>query len=190
MPRQFWNEAVVWATSSGTAVASTAAETIIFPDVTIFANYMQDGRCLRYRAIGQYSTTGTPTMIFSLRWSAIGSGPAGVLLCKTAACTTTSGIATGLWDLDVLIQTRTNGSTGTIMANGLLRLCAAAAGTVATATGEALVTPMTLGGATGAPGAATCDLTTDKALSLTLTWSASSASNTATGLNQIVEALN
>src|SRR6185369_2135326 len=131
MSRQYWEESLVWATASGTAVASTSAETILFPNVTIPANYMQDGRTLRIRAIGQYSNTGTPTMIFGLRWG----GVAGTLLCKTAACTTPSGVTAAMWDLDIILTTRSNGATGTIMANGVARVHAAVAGTVASATG-------------------------------------------------------
>jgi len=185
MSRQYWEESLVWATASGTAVASTSAETILFPNVTIPANYMQDGRTLRIRAIGQYSNTGTPTMIFGLRWG----GVAGTLLCKTAACTTPSGVTAAMWDLDIILTTRSNGATGTIMANGVARVHAAVAGTVASATGAGLVTPMTNGGVV-TPAAVTVDLTADTALSITLTWSASSSSNTATGLNYTIEAMN
>lgn len=185
MSRQMWVESLAWATASGTAVANTTTETILFPNVTIPANYMQDGRCLRIRAFGQYSTTATPTMIFGLRWG----GVAGTLLCKTAACTTPSGVTAACWDLDIFATVRSNGASGTIMANGLARVFAAVAGTVASATGEGLVTPMTNGGVV-TPAVATVDLTADTALSLTLTWSAASASNTATGLNYLVEALN
>lgn len=185
MSKQFWSETIAWATASGTAVANTTTETIIHPNVTIPANYMQDGRLLRLRAFGQYSTTATPTLIFSVRWG----GVAGTLLCKTAACTTPSGVTAACYDLDVLIQTRSNGSSGTIMANGVARLFAAVAGTVASATGEGLVTPMTAGGVI-TPAAVTVDLTADTALSLTATWSAASASNTLTGLNYHIETLN
>jgi len=185
MSKQFWNETLAWATASGTAVANTTTETIIFPNVTIPANYMQDGRSLRLRAFGQYSNTGTPTIIFSLRWG----GAAGTVLCKTAACTTPSGVTAACWDLDIVMTTRSNGSAGTIMANGTARVFAAVAGTVASATGEGLVTPMTNGGVV-TPAAATVDLTADTALSLTATWSAASASNTLTGLNYTIEALN
>ena len=185
MSRQFWGETLVWATASGTAVANTTTETILFPNVTIPANYMQDGRTLRIRAFGQYSNTGTPTMIFGLRWG----GVAGTLLCKTAACTTPSGVTAATWDLDIIVSTRSNGSSGTLMANGTARVFAAVAGTVASATGEGLVTPMTNGGVV-TPAAATVDLTADTALSLTVTWSAASASNTTTGLNYVIESLN
>jgi hypothetical protein len=186
MSRQFWQEALIWTTADATAVANTTTETALFSAPTIPANYLQDGRTLRLRAIGKYSTTATPTMIFGLRY---GTATGGVVLCKTAACTTPSGVTNAMWDLDVLMTVRSNGSTGTLMANGTARLFAAVAGTVASATGEGLVTPMTNGGVV-TPAAATCDFTADTALNLTLTWSAASASNTATGLNYLLESLN
>ena len=185
MSRQFWSETLLWAVASGTAVANTTTETIMFPNATIPANFLQDGRAFRIRAFGQYSTTATPTIIFTLRWG----GVAGTVLCKTAACTTPSGVTAATWDLDVIVQTRSNGSAGTVMANGTARVFAAVAGTVASATGAGLVTPMTAGGVV-TPATAAVDLTADTALSLTATWSAASASNTLTGLNYTVEALN
>lgn len=186
MSRQGWQEALAWTTADSTAVASTTTETALFAAPTIPANYLQDGRTLRIRAIGKYSTTATPTMIFGLRY---GTATGGVLLCKTAACTTPSGVTNAMWDLDVLLTVRSNGATGTVMSNGTARVFAGVAGTVASATGEGLVTPMTNGGVI-TPAAATCDLTADTALTITLTWSASSASNTATGLNLLIESLN
>ena len=184
MSRQFWEEALFWATASGATVNSANVETILFPNVTIPANYMQDGRCLRLRAIGQWTTTAsTPTLIFGLRWG----GVSGTLLCKTAACTTVASVTAAVWDLDIIVQTRSNGSTGTIMANGVCRLFAGVAGTVASTTGEGLLTPMSIGGVL-APAVATCDLTADTALSLTVTPSTTAA--TLIGLNYTGESLN
>jgi len=186
MSRQYWSETITWATASGTPVTNTTTETIIFPNITIPANYMQDGRNVRLRAFGQWSTgTGPPTLIFGLRWG----GVAGTLLCKTAACTLVASVTAAAWDLDILLSTRTNGSSGTIMANGVASVFAGVAGTVASATGEGLLTPMTNGGVL-TPAAATCDLTVDTALSLTATWSASSTSHTLTGLNYTLESMN
>lgn len=185
MPRQFWNEAVTWATSDGTAVANTTSETIVFPDTTVFANYMQDGRVLRIRAQGKYSNTGTPTLTFRIRWG----GVAGTLLAASAAVTTPSGVTNAMWEIDAVLQTRSNGSSGTIFAIGKCTVYAAVAPTVASATGAAAVTPMSAGGVT-APATATVDLTTDKSLSITTQWSAASVSNTLTGHNLIIEALN
>ncbi len=187
MSKQFFTETLGWATSSGTAVANTITETILFPNVNIPANYMQDGRHLRLRVFGQYSTTATPTMIFTLRWG----GVAGTVLCKTAAVTTQTTVTAATFDLAMIIAVRSNGATGTIMANGNASIFANVAPTVASATGvgAAADTPMTAGGVI-TPAAATVDLTADTALSITLTWSAASASNTATGLNYVLESLN
>lgn len=183
--RQIWNECVAWSGGAGTAVASTAAETIIFPSPNIPANFMQDGRLLRLRAMGQYSNTGTPTLIFGLRWG----GVAGTLIGKTAACTTPSGVTAAMWDLDALIQVRSNGSSGKLIVLGTARVFAAVAGTVASATGEGLVTPISAGGVI-TPAEVTCDLTAAADLAITATWSASSASNTLTGHIYTLEALN
>lgn len=188
MSRQFWSETVGWLTSSGTAVASTATETILTPTFTIPANYLQDGRSLKFTHFGQYSNTGTPTMIFGLRANP-GTGASGTVLCKTAACTTPSGVTAATFLLEVWGTVRTNGAAGTIMANGVAMVFAAVAGTVASATGEGLVTPMTAGGVV-TPATASYDFTADTPYAFTLTWSASSSSNTATGLNNYVEALN
>lgn len=186
MSRQTWGEALYWSVNSGTAVTNTTTETIIFPNVTIPANYLADSRALRIRAQGQISTgTGPPTMIFGLRWG----GVAGTMLAKTAACTLVASITASMWDLDIILQTRSNGSSGTVMAIGTARVFAGVAGTVASATGEGLVTPMGVAGVL-APAVATVDLTADTALSLTATWSASSTSHTLTGLNYIGESLN
>jgi hypothetical protein len=186
MSRQFWNEGLVWTTADATAVANTTTETTLFSAPTIPANYLQDGRTLRLTAYGKYSTTGTPTMIFTLRY---GTATGGVVICKTAACTTPTGVTNAMWAVNILLTVRSNGAAGTVMGNGTATVFAAVAGTVASATGEALVTPMTNGGVV-TPAAATCDLTADTALTLTLTWSAASASNTATGLNYMLESLN
>jgi hypothetical protein len=184
MSRQFWSETVSWATASGSTVNSANVETILFPNVTIPANFLQDGRCLRIRAIGQWTTTAsTPTLIFNLRWG----GLSGTLLCKTAAITTVASQTAAMWDLDIIVQTRTNGSSGKVMANGVCRAFAGVAGTIASATGEGLVTPMSNGGVI-TPAEATVDLTADTALSLTVTPSTTAA--TLIGLNYTIEALN
>lgn len=185
MSRQFWVELIAWATADGTAIANTTTETILFPNVTIPANYMQDGRALRIKAFGKYSTTVTPTLQFWVRWG----GAAGTVLCTSAAVTTPSTVTNAAWEAELMIQTRSNGATGTIMANGKLTVYAAVAPTVASATGAAAVTPMTAGGVT-APAAVTVDLTADTALSFTAKWSAASASNTITGHNYELESKN
>ena len=185
MARQAFVDLLDKATASGTAVANTAAETILFPTYSIPTNYLQDGRTLVFVAYGQYSNTGTPTMVFSLRLG----GVAGTLICKSPAITTPSGVTAAVWKVEVFMTVRSNGATGTIMGNGTSTVFAAVAGTVGSATGAAAVQPMTAGGVT-TPAVATVDFTAAQAFALTLTWSAADASNTATGLNQGLLALN
>jgi hypothetical protein len=184
MSYQQWYENIVTATTSGTAVANTTTETIAYGNITLPSNYMQNSRSFKLTVLGQYSTTATPTVIFSLRWG----GVAGTLICKTAACTLPT-ITAGLWKTEIWCTTRSNGSSGTIMGNGEATVYAGVAGTVASATGEGLVTPMTNGGVL-TPAVATLDLTADTALSITATWSAASASNTLTGLNYYLDSMN
>lgn len=177
MSRQLWTEALWWVVSDGTAVASTTTETIIFPDVTVPANYMQDGRCLRLSAFGKLSNTASATITFALRWG----GVAGTLLATTEAITPGAAVTNINWYLDAFIQTRTNGATGTLLVIGTAHLSL----TSSTSFSQVF-------GVSGfdAPAAVTCDLTADTALSLTADWSANSASNTLTGMVYIGESLN
>lgn len=179
MSRQFWSEGIAWATASGTAVANTATETILVPNVTIPANYMQDGRWLRLRAFGGYGTTGTPTLIFSVRWG----GVSGTVLSKSAAATLTSGVGGGAsmtapWELEILIQTRSNGASGTLMTNGLATLFTTTAPTAGTVTHYGMAIFIASGSTGGTtPVAVTADLSADTALSLTGKWSAADPAN-------------
>jgi len=177
MSRQYWSETLSWATADGTAIASTTDETIIFPNVIIPANFLQDGRVLRIIAFGKLSTTGTPTITFAVRWG----GVAGTLLATTEAITNGSGVTNVNWKLEVYIQTRVNGATGSLFTFGDCHLH-----TSATAVAQNIFSVSGY----DAPAAVTVDLTADSALSITADWSASSASNTLTGHYYTIEALN
>lgn len=192
MSRQFWEETLAWATASGTAIANSTTETILFPNVTIPANYMQDGRCLKLTAYGAYGTTATPTLIFAIRWG----GVAGTVLAKQAANVTTSGTGggasmTAMWQLDAVIQTRSNGSAGTLMTNGTSTLFTSTLVTAGTVTNYGQTAPIASGSTGGTtPVAVTADLTADTALSLTALWGTANAANSIQGLNYTIEALN
>lgn len=192
MSRQFWSETLTWATAAGTAVNTTTTETILFPNVTIPANFMQDGRCLRLRGFFAYGTTATPTLIFSVRWG----GVAGTVLAKQAANVTTSGVGggasmTALGSFEILIQTRSNGSSGTLMTNGETILYTSTLLTAGTVTNYGQSAPIVSGSTGGTtPVAVTADLTADTALALTVTWGTSNAANNIQGLNYTIEALN
>jgi hypothetical protein len=177
MSRQFWQEALAWATADGTAVANTTTETIVFPNVTIPANYLQDGRVLRMRAFGKLSTTGTPTMTFAIRWG----GVAGTILANTEAITMASGAANVAWEIEAYIQVRSNGATGSLFVMGTAQVNLTASTSISGVFGVS---------GFDAPAAVTVDLTADTALSLTADWSAASASNTLTGHLYTIESLN
>lgn len=185
MSRQYWSETLAWATADGTAIANTVTETIIFPNVTIPANYLQDGRVLRLVAYGRHSTTGTPTLTFRLRWG----GVAGTVLCASGAITCGSAVTAAMWRLEAIIQVRANGSSGSVFAVGEAEVAEDAANTVGSATNSTAVGLMGSAGV-ATPAAVTVDLSAETALSLTATWSAASASNTLTGHVYIIEALN
>lgn len=188
LSRQYWMELIAWATTTGTAVASTTSDTIVFPNITIPANYMNDSRQLRLRANGAYSTlgSGTVTLVFSVKWN----GAAGTVICKTGAITVLISMANALWDIDVILSTRVNGSAGAILGNGLATVFGGTAPTIGSATGAPAVAPMTQGGQTVPANATALDLTADTPLSLTVAPGANSASNTITGWQYIVESMN
>jgi len=190
MSRQFWNETLTWATAAGTAIANSTTETILFPNVTVPANYLQDGRCLRLRAFGAYGTTATPALTLALRWG----GVAGTVIAKSFANVTTSAVgggASAMWSFEAIIQVRSNGATGTLMTNGEANLYTSTLGTAGTVTNYGM--PVVLAsGATGGttPVAVTVDLTADTALSFTALWGTAAAANSIQGLNYTIEALN
>lgn len=185
MSRQFWAETIAWATADGTAIANSTTETIVFPNITVPANYLADGRLLKLTAGGRLSTTGTPTVRFRLRWG----GVSGTVVWDSGTITCGSGVTAALWWNEVLIQTRANGSTGTVFCMGPTTVGAALAPTVGSATGAAALGVFGSAG-DDTPAAVTVDLTADTALSLTATWSAASASNTLTGHMYVLESKN
>lgn len=187
MSRQVWSETIFWSEADGSAVVNTTTETVLIPANTalIPANYLADGRLLRIWAFGKYSNTSTPTMLFKLRAGGVG----GTVLAQSAAVTTPTTVTNATWTLEIYIQVRSNGSSGTVMANGNLQVFAAVAPTVASATGAAASTPMTAGGVT-APATASFDMTANQDITLTLTWGTANAANTALCNNFVVEAMN
>ena len=176
MSRQFWSETIAWATNSGTAVTATT-EAILFPNTTIPANYMQDGRGLRLTIFGQFSNIVTTpgTVVLKIRWG----GVAGTILAQTAAIQLNAVAQTNqMFSLEGILQTRLNGSAGAIMATGLAMIGV-----------EGTVAPHFMGSAGAAsPAAVTADLTADTALSITAVFSLTG--NSIQGLNYTIETLN
>lgn len=192
MSRQYWMETIAWAVASGTAIANSAAEAILFPNVVIPANYLQDGRALRIRGAGGYGTTGTPSLIFTMRWG----GVSGTVLSKSFTTTTTSGVGggasmTAMWQFEVLLQTRANGSAGSLFTTGQVTLFTSTAPTAGTVTNYGLPVALASGSTGGTtPVAVTADLTADTGLSFTATWGTANAANSIQGHQYWLESLN
>lgn len=192
MSRQFWVELIAWATATATAVANTTTETILVPNVTIPANYLQDGRALRLKLFGSYGTTSTPTLTLAARWG----GVSGTVLAKSTTVTTTSAVGggasmTALWEAELIIQTRSNGSSGTLMSNGTATLFTSSAATAGTVTNYGLPIPIASGATGGTtPAVATVDLTSDTALAITATWGTANSANSIQAINYELESRN
>lgn len=185
MSRQFWTETLSWAVADGTAVNTTTTETIIFPNVTIPANYMQDGRVLRVTARGRWGATGTPTFTWAIRWG----GVAGTILCQSSAIVVSAQTA-AQWYMDAILQTRSNGSAGSIFAQGEVMMGTATTPTFGTVTNYGVVAMMGSAGVATPAVVGSLDLTSDTALSLTIDFSASDALNAVTGHIYTLESLN
>lgn len=192
MSRQYWSETPIFTTASGTAVANSTTETILIPNSTIPANLLQDGRLLRIRAFGSYGTTGTPTLILALRLG----GVAGTVLSKSTTATMTSGVGggasmTAMWSFEAVIQTRSNGASGTLMTNGLADFFTSTNQTAGTVTNYGMPIPLASGSTGGTtPVAVTADLTADAALAFTATWGTANAANSIQCHNFHIEVLN
>jgi hypothetical protein len=192
MSRQFWSEPVSWATAAGTAIATSTTETILFPNITVPANYQADGRLIRLRAFGAYGTTATPTLTFTIRWG----GVSGTVLSKSGAIVTTSGTGggasmTACWSLEAVLQVRSNGSAGTVFTMGEVILYTSTVGTAGTVTNYGMPAVLASGSTGGTtPVAVTADLTADTALAVTATWGTSNAANSIRGDIYFIESLN
>ena len=98
---------------------------------------------------------------------------------------------TALWECEVIIQTRSNGSAGTLMTNGKSVLFTSTLLTAGTVTNYGQVAPISSGSTGGTtPVAVTADLTADTALSVTVDWGTSNAANNIQGHWYTIESLN
>jgi hypothetical protein len=179
MGRQYFADPQWWETSDGTQIVSSSTETIIFPDKTIPGNYLADGRILEIFASGRWSNvvTSVPTLTFFLRWG----GVAGTILAQSPAIVTPAAATTSApWWLRLRIQTRANGSSGSLFVMGDVTMTDGAAPTFGTVTNYGVTAGMHSAGTT-VPAAVTVDLTADTALSLTAKFSAINAANNLTG---------
>lgn len=143
--------------TAASTVANSSAETQLV-GLTVPAADAVAGSIYMIKASGVYSDTGTPTIAFGLRWG----GAAGVSIASFTSAALGSGVSNLAFQVEALIQFWTL-TTATGYVNVDL------GGTAPATTRETAVS--------GAS-AATVAVTSQKVLSVTVTWSAASASNT------------
>ncbi len=179
MSRQYWGELISWVIANGTVIANSTTETILFPNITIPANFLTEGRTLRLTVRGKISNVVTTpgNITFRLRWG----GVSGTILCQSAAVAMSATAFTdAIFAIYIEFTVRASGSSGSVLAIGEF-----ASGNLST------VAPNYLGSAGATvPAAVTVDLTADTALAITAQFSIANASNSITGMNYLLEALN
>lgn len=161
--------AVRFTASANVTVASTASETTLIGSgagsLALAANALSSvGRTIRIEAMGYVSDTGTPTLRLKFK---LGS----TVILDSTAVTLGSGISNKLWRFSGLITTQTAGASGKLFAQGQFTQNGSVTDMVSTAQ-------------------ISIDLTAALTADLTAQWSASSASNTVTLTNLVVEVLN
>ncbi len=189
-----WVELLFANRSDFTAVASSNAEASLLGGNNLqpalafpFYDSQSFGKTIRIRGKGVFSTTGTPTMIFQFRLSpTVGSGTlSGASVGVSAAITTQSSVTNKYFEfsLDLVCNTPGFGSTNTTLSGG---------GKVESPGGFASPFVYALEPTTPDTGTwtSTVDGSLTQYLNVSLTWSASSSSNTCTLKQLTVERLN
>lgn len=146
----------------GNTVASTAAETAFTSSYTVGANTLSVGSVIRIKLFGVYSTAlVAPTLAIKVK---VG----GTLVLTTGTISTLVGSDTNVgWTLEGALVVTAIGASGTLECQGLAELDTAAT--------TGLLVNMTNTAAVGS-----IDTTVGEAITVTATWGTSSASNTIT----------
>lgn len=189
-----WWETLFTSRADYTAVASTASEASLIAGNNVqptfwagyFDAYNRPGRTIRILASGIFSTTGTPTMIFQARLGTTSGSSflSGTSVGVSAAITTGSGVTNKYFELDLTLTARTLGiGTGNTTLSGFGKV-------VSPGFASPFIYPLEPTTPDTATWTSTIDMSLVQYLNLSLTWSASSASNTCTLKDLIVLGLN
>lgn len=132
------------------------------PDKQLAAYQLEEGVEVELAAWGNFSTTGTPTLLLGFYFG----GVIGVALGATAATTTASGAASFPWLMRYHGRVRATGTSGSIVGQGVLHL-----GTSLTAFSD-IALPTTAAART-----VTINTTIVQTITVGAQWGTSSASN-------------
>lgn len=153
-------------------VASTASETTLVSStgiggVELLKNGFTVGKTYRVSGAGVFSNTGTPTLTLKVKFGS-------TVILSTGAVTTVTGATNREFTFSGLITVKSLGASGTASAQGSFVEYAS----------TAVVYPMTNSSTV------TVDTTANQTVGVTAQWGASSASNTITLTNLVLEELN
>jgi hypothetical protein len=157
--------------SFSTSVTNTTTETE-FAELTIPANEAEVGTCWRLKAWGAWAVTGTPTLNVKLRVGASATASANTQQAQTGALTAQSGVTNRLWIAEFDLCCEAVGVAGTVNGPMKVKTAGILAGTAPFINDAAEITTVMDGTAS-----TTIDTTAANYASLTVTWSAASASN-------------
>jgi hypothetical protein len=176
MARNTWqnllNEDSRGLSADGLTLASFTTSAPVFPTLVLPANYLKTGRLISVKAKGIWAATATPTYTFRLQ-NTVGT----TVTIVTGAAITVSAITNQAWELELLVQCRTEGTSGTVLAQGHLDMGGVTGTSYLPASGTA-------------PATATVDTTIAQTWGVEIACSASSASNTVKGIILEVTAKN
>ena len=153
-------------TTSGTSVNNTTAETSIFTGatassgstLTIEAGSAAAGSVYRFKIVGAYGTTGTPTLRIRIKFGSTSIG-------DTTAFNATTGTGNGRFFIEGNIHVDSVGASGSVLLEMSGMLMPTSAGTA---------TPAFF---VGALGATTIDFTANQTFDVTAQWGTANASN-------------
>ena len=166
---------VPYTQGASVTVDTTASETTLLSStgsvggLLLLKNDFTVGKTYRVSGCGVFSNTGTPTLTVKVKL-----GSTDVL--STGAITTVTGASNREFSFSGLITVKSLGGSGTVNGQGIF--------VETLATGVSLNYPMTNASAV------TVDTTANQTVNVTAQWSASSASNTITLTNFVLEELN
>lgn len=166
--RQYWDGPIPPIhLTSGAALASSTTLTDVSPTPTnkLPANFLEPGTEVELYAAGEFSNTGTPTLLLGFYLG----GVAGVALAASAAIATATGITAVPWQLKYRGTVRSVGATGSIEGQGELWL--------PTSLTAWTIRPIP---EVAASRTVTIDTSVEKTVTVGAQWGTSSASNTLT----------
>lgn len=144
--------------ADGLTLASFTTAAAIVPDITLPANFFTRGKQVNLKWRGMWAATGTPTYTFSVK--------VGSVVVVTSAAITVSAVTNQFVDFDCDLRLASEGTSGTLLGEGVVDLGSVTGTQGLPATGTA-------------PAASSAiDLTVSNVLSVQVACSASSASNT------------